>query len=257
MKFVKWVVDKNVNKRIPTNKILIVILFWYGDRNQAMKLAKLLADLEPNHSDRADVAFVSRFDCAHVLSVEKYVARKFNTHSFTSRRRGVGWPLGCNSIFFGAMELIYGRMLKGSIPHYKAVLILGADSAPLRPNWLEQMHSAWDDGNKTKKICIAGAVLPGEHEHINGDCTLLSGDLEFLKWLVVDIQDVRYRAGWDWILADDFKRRGWLDLPFVKSLWRKPGFTHAEWDDYFNAGVSWIHGVKTDDVLDITRKNIL
>ena len=40
-----------------TNKILITIPFWSRDRDQAMELARLLADLEQAHSEIADFAF--------------------------------------------------------------------------------------------------------------------------------------------------------------------------------------------------------
>lgn len=239
-----------------SDKILITFLFWKNDRAQAMKLARLLADLEPEHSTQADILFVSRFDCKHDVETEKYVARKFNIYSYTSTRRGVGWPLGCTSIFFGAIEWIYHKMAGGKIPQYKAVLILGADSVPLRRDWLAQMHMAWDSANKVTEICAAGALIPNPmRDHINGDCCLLSGKLSFLKFLAVNIQDGK--VGWDWALAPEFKKRGWADFSFVKSLWRCPTFTQEDWDRFVEVGVSWIHGVKDFSLLELSRKNLL
>jgi hypothetical protein len=239
-----------------SNKILITILFWKNDRAQAMKLARLLADLEPDHSISADILFVSRFDCKHDVETEKYAARKFNIYSYTSTRRGVGWPLGCTSIFFGAMEWIYHKMAGGKIPQYKAVLILGADSVPLRRDWLAQMHMAWDAANKVTEICAAGALIPNPaRDHINGDCCMLSGSLSFLKYLAVNVSDGT--VGWDWALAPEFKKRGWADFPFVKSLWRCPTFTQESWDQFTAARVSWIHGVKDFSLLELSRKNLL
>lgn len=239
-----------------SDKILITILFWKNDRAQAMRLARLLADLEPGHSNAADILFVSRFDCKHDVVTEKYVARKFNIYSYTSTRRGVGWPMGCNSIFFGAMEWIYHKISGAKIPNYKAVFLLAADSAPLRRDWLAWLCKAWDDA-QANKVRVAGALLPGAHEHINGDCIMFSGDLKFLKWLALDVQDIPNRGGWDWLLADRFKQWGWQDFPSIKSLWRKPGMTQEEWDSLYGEGVCWVHGIKTNDVLDLTRKNLL
>lgn len=244
-------------KTFSTNKILIVLLFWKADRAQAMKLARLLADLEPSHSERADILFVSRFDCKHDVAAEKEVARKFNIYSYTSTRRGVGWPMGCNSMFFGAMEWVYHKIASGKIPHYKAILLLAADSAPLKRDWIEQIDSAWDLSNKSKDIYVAGAWIPGDHEHINGDCIMFSTKLNFLKWIALEVQDIKYRSGWDWALADQFKQWGWADFPFIKSLWRKSDFSQAEWDVFIGAGVSWIHGVKSMSLLDLARKNLL
>jgi len=239
-----------------SDKILITILFWQQDRAQAMQLAKLLADLEPEHCKSADILFVSRFDCKHDVEAEKYVSRKFNIYSYTSTRRGVGWPLGCTSIFFGAIEWVYGKIMGKKIPHYKAVLILGADSVPLRKDWISQMNAAWGAANKTKEIFVAGALIPNPaRDHINGDCCLLSGKMNFLKFLAVGVQDGK--VGWDWALADSFKKWGWADFPFVRSLWRCPTFTQSDWNAFSAAGVSWIHGVKDESLLELSRKNLL
>lgn len=246
-----------MKKTLPSNKILIVLQFWDGDKAQAMKLARLLADLEDTHSVQADFLFVARFDSHHDTNAVRYVSRRFNTHTHTSRRRGVGWPCGCNSLFFGGLEWVYHKMNAGQIPHYRGVLILGADSVPLEKDWISTMLAGWSKVNKKKKVYLAGAMAEaGGRVHINGDCILLSGDLDFLKWLAVTVGDVSVAAGWDWILSEEFASWGWADFSFVKSLWRKPTFTEAEWTIYKDAGVSWVHGVKDDSLLEIARKNL-
>lgn len=227
-----------------------------------MELAQLLADLEPKHSQQADILFVSRFDCPHDVKAEREVSRKFNVFSYTSKRRGVGWPIGCNSIFFGAMDWVYNNIAYGKVPHYKAVLFLGADSCPLKKDWLTQMHYAWDSANKVGPTYVAGALIPGVpgegHDHINGDCMMLSGDLKFLKWLAIGVQDIKFSAGWDWLLAHDFETRwGWADFAFIKSLWRRPTFSASDWDEFTRQGVSWIHGVKDFSLIKLARKNLL
>lgn len=244
-----------------SNKILIVLPFWAGDRDQAFKLARLLADLEPGHSELADILFVARFDCKHGEQTVKHVSRKFNVHTYTSKKRGVGWPAGCNSLFFGSVEWIYHKMNAGHIPRYKAVFNMGADCAPLSKDWLSQLCGGWDAAAKKKPLYAAGPLIPGSahgREHINGDAMMLSGDLKFLKWLAMDIEDIRVPAGWDWILASEFERWGWTDFPFIKSYWRYPGqFPQSEWDIEVFRGISFIHGVKGDSLLNLARKNLL
>jgi hypothetical protein len=239
------------------DKFLITILFWERDKAQAMKLARLLADLEPEHCKTADILFVARFDCKQDKETVEYVSRKFNVYTYTSTRRGVGWPMGCNSIFFGAMEHIYHKIASGKFPHYKSVFLLAADSAPIHKDWLARLHFTWDLAVEHRKVHVAGAWIPGEREHINGDCMLFSGDLKFLKWLAIDVQDIPNRGGWDWLLGDKFRQWGWADFPSIKSLWRKPSFSQEEWESFRKLGVDWIHGIKTDDVLELSRKNLL
>lgn len=226
-----------------------------------MKLARLLADLEDSHSDLADFLFVARFDCTHGEQTVKYVSRKFNVHKYVSKKRGIGWPSGCNSLFFGGMEWIYHKINAGHVPGYKAIFNMGADCAPLTRGWLSQLSAAWDNEAQKKPLYVAGAMVDGSPQgrsHINGDAQICSGDLNFLKWLAMDVGDIKVPAGWDWILAGDFERWGWANFPFIKSYWRYPGeFPQSEWDVEISRGTSFIHGVKDDSLLDLARKNLL
>jgi len=243
---------------VPSNKFLVVLMFWKGDQQQANKLAKLLADLEPRHCALADFLFVSRFDCKPDDETIRHVCRKFNTFHYVSKRRGVGWPLGCNGVFFGAMEWFYHRMQAAQIPNYKAAVLLGSDTAPMTVDWLEQLHRSWFEANEKKKIYTAGALIPHEtHEHINGDCMLLSGDLKFLRWLVYDVCDINVPAGWDWVLAASFQKWGWANFSSVKSAWRRPAFTESDWDAERADGTVLYHGTKDDSLLDLVRKKLL
>lgn len=243
----------------PTNKILIMLSFWSGDRDQAFKLARLLADLEPQHSELADFLFVARFDQKHDADTVQYVARKFNVHTHVSRRQETGWPRGCNGIFFGGMEFVYHKMAARQIPRYKAIFNMGADSAPLDKNWLSSFCETWDSLNHHKKVCVAGALVDprGEHPHINGDATFISGDLEFLKWLVMHASHGNANAGWDWYLSQQFAERGWSDIPAIVSLWNTPTFESNRWDGMVGAGIKMIHGVKDHSLLNLTRKKLL
>lgn len=232
-------------------------MFWDGDKPQAMKLARLLADIQPGHSNEADFLFVCRFDSSHDDAVVRHVTRRFNTYTHRSKRRGVGWPVGCNSLFFGSLEWVYHMMAGGKVPCYRNVLILGADSVPLTVDWLKNMRAYWDELQKHTEVFVAGAMgEAGGRMHINGDCMMLSGRLDFLKWLAVTIGDITVPAGWDWVLNDEFKRWGWADFPFVKSLWRKATFTRQEWDYAKNLGWEFVHGVKDDTLLDLAREQL-
>src|SRR6476660_5410226 len=131
----------------PSNKILVVISFWQGDQNMAMRLARLMADLSPGRNDLIDILFCARFDCPHDLAAEKYVARKFNVFTMISRRRGTGWPHGCNELFFGMLEWVYHKKEAGHIPNYKAIFVVESDCAPLASNWIQLLHKGWDELN--------------------------------------------------------------------------------------------------------------
>lgn len=234
-----------------------MIPFWAGDRDCAFKLARLLADLEESHSEKADLLFVSRFDCKHDAATIQYVSRSFNVFTHTSQRRGTGWPMGCNSLFFGSLEWIYHKMANNQTLHYKGVLMLGADGAPLCKDWLSQFVTAWK-GLEGKSV-VAGALIDDPHHpHINGDCMMLSTNLKFLGWLVNGVCDIRVPAGWDWVLSYEFQARGWANFPFVKSYWNKRNdFTDDEWEREMGSGTIYVHGQKGFSLLDMARKKLL
>lgn len=242
-----------------TNKILIMLSFWQGDREQAFRLARLLADLEPQHSELADILLVARFDQKHDPDTVQYVARKFNVHTHVSRRQETGWPRGCNGIFFGGMEYVYHKMAAGQIPRYKAIFNMGADSTPLDKNWLSDFCHTWDNMNRKDRVYIAGALVDpkGEHPHINGDATFISGDLDFLKWLVIRASHSNANAGWDWYLSRQFAEWGWSDIPSIISLWNTKTFEPNRWDGMVGAGIKMIHGVKDFSLLNQARKKLL
>lgn len=252
-----------MKREIPkSQKMLIVLMFWEGDKAQAMSLARLLSDLEEGHSTKADLLFVHRFDCsAPEAETVRHVSRKFNVFVYRSKRRGVGWPSGCNSIFFGGLEWVYHKMAAKQIQHYKAIIGLGADSAPIEKNWLERLHQTWETrgNNGKKKIYVGGALVDGGGRmHINGDCILLSTDLTFLKWLAVGVGDITVPAGWDWVLAEEFQKWGWENIKGIRSWWqRRTPFTETDWEHEKSIGTIFFHGQKDNTLLELARKKLV
>jgi len=243
-----------------SDRILIIIPFWEGDKPQAIMMAKLLADLEPRHSDRADLLFVRRFDCKPLPEQAiKYISRKFNIFQHRSARKETGWPAGCNGIFAGALEYVYHMSEAGRIPRYKAYLNMASDVVPLVPDWIEYLHQQWKflPANLRHPVTSAGALIPGEHEHINGDIFLFSGDLDYLNWIKQAVGSVRVRAGWDWVLADKFREQGWANIPGVISLWGTKTMDLQTAQELRRKGTVMLHGVKDDSLLNHARKMML
>lgn len=246
--------------RPTSDKILITVPFWKEDRAQAMELSRLIADLEPAKSKRADFAFVARFDCRHDADAVGYVSKKFDTFKVTSCRRETGWPNGCNGTFFGTMDWALRGISSAKIPAYKAIFICAADTAPLARDAVEYLHQQWDSH---PGVFAAGAMVPSNVQdpngtHLNGDCILLSGQPDFLFWLVKRIGGVMRRGGgWDWTIAPELELKGWADIPGIKSHYRRPSFTEEEWPGHVAAGVKWMHGIKDDSLLKIARKKLL
>lgn len=249
-----------IKRRPQTNKILVTVPFWSGDKTAAMRLARFIADIETAHCEWADFLFVARFDCQHDPATVLHVSRRFNVFTHISGRREVGWPAGCNGLFFGTMEFFYHKMVAEKIPQYKAILICEADTIPLTRNWIETASREWDRVQKAKKIRIAGAMVGGGEfgrVHINGGCVMLSGDMKFLSWMIKRGATYGAIAGWDWALADDFKAWGWANIPGMKSFWNRPTMSLFEVQAVTKTGVFLLHGIKDDSLVKHARELVL
>lgn len=236
-----------------TDKILLVLQFWKGDRDQAMRLARFIADLQPHRCENADFLFVSRFDCPQDKETIDYVSRKFNVLHTICRRRGIGWPGGCNELWFGAMEWCYHMIESAKIPHYKSIFTFEADNVPLTSNWISHFSHEWDRLNSY----VVGALLQSPGEHINGNA-MFSGDLKFLHWVAKKVGGCPPKVGWDYYLARSFRDSwGWSELAGMVSEWQTKSFPAIRFEGEIDKGTVWFHGVKDDSLLDLSRTFLL
>ncbi len=243
------------------DKLLLALQFWDQDKAQAMRVARLVADLEFRHSTAADFLFVARFDSSQDPATVAYVSRKFNTFSYVNKnRRGQGWPFGCNELWFGSLDHVYTQTQAGLMPGYKAILTFEADACPLIPDWIGELSREWDRLFANGARIIGHMTPPGPVEsggvHINGNC-LVSGDSEYLHWLSRKLGGCAPGGGWDYILAPSFKQRGWADTKKIRSYWHAPTMNEKFFHNIVTEGVVLSHGVKDDSVLNMVRQRYL
>ena len=232
-------------------KILLALQFWNGDKEMAMRLARMIARNERRHSNEADFLFVARHDSSHDRRAIADVSQRFNTHVYTSRRCGTGWPHGCNDLWFATMEWVM-CMQEGKKTNYKAVLTFEADCVPLVQNWITVLSDEWD---KAGKKVVMGAMQSQPWPHINGNA-MFSTDSKFLHWLVRKVSAVPARSGWDCHLANEFQKRGWANCNKMQSLYQMPTLPGDAVEDMLKLGVAFLHGVKDDSVLSYREAKI-
>lgn len=240
----------------PENRLLIVLQFYKGDQNHAMQLARFIADIQPGRCENADFLFVSRFDCPQDHQTVRYVSKKFNTWTYTSKRRGVGWPHGPNELWFGSMEWVYHMIEARKIPAYKAVFTFEADGVPLAPNWINVFLNSWNEQEAKAPLFVFGAYLLAPGPHINGNA-MFSGNPAFLHWVAKKVGGAPPRAGWDYALYADFKRWGAADFPKLKSYWGTKTFSEEGFKQALSQEIVYIHGVKDMSLLKMARKYFL
>lgn len=237
----------------PPNKILIALQFWDGDKVAAMKLARLMADLEPQFCDKADFLFSARYDCGHDQDTVAYTAKKFNTYTYVnSHRRASGWPHGCNELWFGTMGHVFWSTEANRMPEYKAILTCESDCIPMHPGWIEALINSWDRA----KVSVLGSMLSQPGVHINGNA-MFSGSPRFLKWLTHEVVGCRPNGGWDILLAPAFQKWGWLDCRAMRSWWRCPTMPVETYEQLLSEKVSFFHGCKDDSGLLRVRERFL
>lgn len=236
----------------PSTKLLLALQFWEGDKARAMKVAKLIADMQPRHCEIADFLFVSRFDCGHDKPTLDYVSRKFNVYSYVNRRRGKEWPHGPNDLWFGTMDWIYEVNVAKRFPVYKAILTFEADAVPTDPNWVSELSREWDRAQPAK---VVGAYQTSPGPHVNGNA-MFSGDIQFLKQ-IRDIGGVNPTGGWDYILAPTFQKAGWKNSKLFRSWWGCPTLSEETFAQLLREGVALHHGVKDESLLNHVRKRFL
>lgn len=238
-------------------KLLIALQFWKGDCNQAFRLADLLTDLETEHSNQADFLLVSRFDCPHNLDLIKRISRKFNVHHFVSRRRGTGWPVGCNELWLATMEWVTCMRAGGKIPRYKAVFTFEADNAPLMRGWINHFSHHWDleYARKQGKLSLMGFLHP-MGPHINGNC-LVSLDPAITTPLLKAANRCPAYQGWDYYIAGEARRLGWAKMPGLLSVWNTKTVNPEDGEHWIKEGFMWVHGVKDDSLMNFARKKLL
>jgi hypothetical protein len=232
---------------------LLVLPFWEKDKVQAMTLARLIADIEPRHSDLADFLFVNRFDCEQDPATVKYVSRKFNTFTYRSPRQSVGWPRGCNGLFFGAAEYYFHMSAEDKkTPRYKAAFFMEGDCVPFKRDWISFFSKEWDSFGG--KAMIAGKTIktPEIREHINGNC-FVSGDMKFLHYFVKRMGEPAH-VGWDYGFAEQLRALGVRDMPGMQCLWNTPTMTEEQLYKQVAEGVVWLHGVKDYSALNFAKR---
>jgi hypothetical protein len=220
-----------------------------------MQLARFMADLEPRHNETADLMFAGRFDVQHDRDAMAYAAKSFNILPFVSRRRGaVGWPHGCNELWFDLMAYCRERIVAGHLPPYKAILTMEGDCVPLKKDWVAQMHRVWDEERPPTAFC-AGTLLAAPAEHINGNAmwSAAKEDLEFLQRIGGASPD----QGWDYQHAGLFKNRGWHATDKITSYWNMKTCDRQTFENLYAGNTALFHGCKDMTLLALARQKMI
>lgn len=195
-----------IPKRRNPQKMLLALQFWEGDKERAMHLARLIADIEPKKNEAVDFAFVARFDTKHDPETIEKVSRKFNVWTLTGTRHATGWPTGCNELALDLFQQAGYRSRPGPLKdrpwqNHKAMYLIESDVMPMCKNWLARISDEWDVAQEAGKM-VLGSWSPFHSAtgHINGNMVVRPDIAVKIKGL----ETCPPKAGWDAYFAPKF-----------------------------------------------------
>lgn len=224
----------------------------------ADRLARFITDLEPRKCELADLFLVNRFDCEPPRDLKTYASRRFQVCSYQTKVTNTGWPNGCNGLWAATMCWIYNMMAAERIPSYKAIFTCEADGGPICSDWIAQMSQEWDRVNAVKPVYMAGPLVKSAviNEHINGNA-LMSGNMEFLKWVTRSVTPPPAGAGWDYCMAPQFRAWGWANIDRMRSYYNSATFTREQYAQMRAEHLIWVHGIKDDSLIRFGREQLI
>jgi hypothetical protein len=246
--------------------LVVALQFFAGDWWRAMKLARLLADLEQRRRDDVCLLFVRTMECPVTRILDETISRcsdSFHVESLVlrpdtpERRERWGllgrWPVGANVLWQGAVDYF----LRSLDSRWTSLFTVdGGDSVPTCREWLDVLL---EDHAKTVE---AGLGITGQvgmdgigrwHVNLNQvvERSFFSARPEVVEmpagahlWEPIDM----YRAG--------------VFLPacrastVIRSDWRYVG---AKLSDFsvVSKSSAWWHGCKDGNIVDLAREHIV
>lgn len=157
-------------------KLAIAIQFWDGDKEEALRLARLLADIEPGYRYDVVLLLACRFDvdesAPDIVETKAYCSNKFKTWVMRSKRVATGHPDGCFGLWAGTAENCYEGLTRGE--PFDNVFFVESEGAPARFDWIDHLkrqHQVTLDCGKfiTGPRMVGTQLYPA---HVNGTCVM-------------------------------------------------------------------------------------
>lgn len=155
----------------------IAIQYWAGDEARAMRVARLIADIEGEPRSDVMVAFCRRFDCEWTSLAERtaqYVSHRFPVMMMQSDRRKVGHPDGANGLWSGSVELLANMWREGRAR--PSIFTVEHDGCPLSRDWVDRLSAehmrALGAGKRVSGCMMEPRPQHGLTAHVNGTLML-------------------------------------------------------------------------------------
>ena len=153
-------------------------------RTQAMELASLMADIEPEPQTKMGFMFCLCRGCVMDTGVEMKIRAKFpDTRIYKCQHSVAGWPKGPNATIHEVYSM-FSRQCNTERPdrwQYAAIMMGEPDCVPLTKDWISRIWTEWHECNwnwpgGNRQLVLGYWLAPGDSDcgfpHINGNCLL-------------------------------------------------------------------------------------
>lgn len=237
----------------PPSGLVIALQYWQGDEAAAMRLARLLADIEPRRRhDDVMLAFCRRFDTpltplAHETIL--YCGLKFGVCQVKSEREGVGHPDGSFGLWAGTLDKLADGWISGYINAH-SVFMVEADGCPVARDWIDRLKREHELTIAMGKR-ITGAVMEHAVPHVNGGLMM-----HLSAWLDrPSLHRTPPRQAFDMfhaaVMMAEARATGLILNPYGSKGWT-PGVL-----DEIGHNVCWLNNVKDDSVVSWAERTLV
>jgi hypothetical protein len=240
--------------------LVIAIQYYSRDWWRAMKLARLLADLERRRRDGVCLLFVRTTECPQTQYMDDTIRRcseVFHVESLVLRPDTVArrvrwdllnvWPVGCNVLWAGAVEYFLHSM---SFVWTAIFFADGGDGVPLHREWANIMlldHLRTLRGGQS----VTGSVFRdgSGRWHVNGNVVMGRSFLESHPEVLAMPES---REGWDVHHAPTVLPECRAST-LVRCGWRQVGARVEQFPQAAEHS-AWWHGCKDGNFVDLARE---
>jgi DNA-directed RNA polymerase subunit F len=153
--------------------LAIVLQFWSGDKDRAMALARLIADIEPCWRDDVYMVFARQSATPMDDDIRKTMAYVGHKFGYVPMEVTVDEKKTYPGIAFdpwaSAMQKVSDAYYSGRLPCANALMIEG-DACPLSPDWINRIKEAHNHTLQLGKRITGPRMTFGgrQHWHVNG-----------------------------------------------------------------------------------------
>lgn len=237
---------------LPPLGLAIVVQYWGGDEAASLRLARLLADIEP--APRADVTLVlaRRFDVEfsrEAWETSVYCGKKFRATTIRAKREGTGHPAGSNALWSGSFEQLAEQYAAGGTD-FSTIFTVESDGCPVSVDWIDRLRKEHGLAMHAGKR-VVGARMDRVAPHINGtlvahlslwaDRPSLHRTPPNMAWDLFHAPVLLAETAPTTLILNAYGSRDWTDAS-IRGL---------------HSGTCWVANCKDTSVIDWAEKNLI